>query len=182
MSEFFCYNIKKVLLLGLFMKKILVASDTHGNNRYLKDIIERNAHLDMFIFCGDGEGLERDIKSLVGNNCELYMVRGNNDYFSELPDELEFELGGERAFLTHGHKYGVSITTDHLIDEAEERGCRYVFYGHTHRPDFTQKNGILCINPGSLSYPRQFDRNHTFTLIEEDDRGELHFSMSSIEV
>ena len=76
------------------MKKILVASDTHGKNDILKKIILRNRPIDKFIFCGDGEGLERTVRDMVGDECELYMVRGNNDYFSQLPWDMEFELGG----------------------------------------------------------------------------------------
>ena len=47
------------------MKKILVASDTHGNVKHLKWVIERNKPLDMFIFCGDGV-----IKDFIGSYSE----------------------------------------------------------------------------------------------------------------
>ena len=116
------------------MKKILVASDTHGKNDILKKIILRNRPIDKFIFCGDGEGLERTVRDMVGDECELYMVRGNNDYFSQLPWDMEFELGGMKAFLTHGHMYGVSVSPARILDEAKSRGAGICVFGHTHRP------------------------------------------------
>ena len=157
------------------MKKILVASDTHGKNDILKKIILRNRPIDKFIFCGDGEGLERTVRDMVGDECELYMVRGNNDYFSQLPWDMEFELGGMKAFLTHGHMYGVSVGVTGLAEEARSRGCELAFFGHTHRPFMDEIEGERCINPGSLSYPRQADRKCTFMLIEAEDSGKLHF-------
>lgn len=157
------------------MKKILVASDTHGNVKHLKWVIERNKPLDMFIFCGDGEGLEREAEELLGKNCVLHMVRGNNDYFSDLPGEEEFQIGPYRAFLTHGHRYGVNVSNRRLAEEARDRGCGLAFFGHTHRPQMEEVGGVTCINPGSLSYPRQFDRRPSFMLIEQEDNGRLHF-------
>ena len=53
------------------MKRILVASDTHGKNENLKKVILRNRPIDKLIFCGDGEGLEKTIRSLVGDECEI---------------------------------------------------------------------------------------------------------------
>ncbi len=41
--------------------------------------------------------------------------------------------------------YGVS-------EEAAARGCEIVCFGHTHKPVVEKKNGVLVINPGSLSF------------------------------
>ena len=163
------------------MKKILVASDTHGKNDILKKIILRNRPIDKFIFCGDGEGLERTVRDMVGDECELYMVRGNNDYFSQLPWDMEFELGGMKAFLTHGHMYGVSVSPARIPDEAKSRGAGICFFGHTHRPVEEKKDGIYVINPGSLSYPRQMNHRPSYMIIEEEDNGRLHFHQAYVD-
>lgn len=163
------------------MKRILVASDTHGRNANLKRVLERNKPLDMFIFCGDGEGLEHEIGQLLDPGCELHMVRGNNDYFSELPKEEEFMIGPYRAFLAHGHLYGVNVSLRRFAEEARERGCSLAFFGHTHRPYLGEELGVTCLNPGSLSYPRQFDRKPTFLLIEQEKDGKLHFHQSCLD-
>ena len=163
------------------MKKILVVSDTHGRNAGLKKLIERSKPIDMFIFCGDGEGLEHEIGAMTGDGCELHMVRGNNDFFSELPRDEEFALGPYKAFLTHGHMYGVNHSVERLADEARDRGCQLAFFGHTHRPAMEETGGVVCLNPGSLSYPRQFDRRYTFLLIELDANGKLHYHQGYLE-
>ncbi|MDO4266263.1 MAG: metallophosphoesterase [Eubacteriales bacterium] len=155
--------------------KILAVSDTHGKNTGLKRLIERVRPFDMFIFCGDGEGLEQEIRDLIGPGTELHMVRGNNDYFSDLPRDEEFMIGPYKAFLTHGHMYGVNTSLRRLSEEAADRGCRLAFFGHTHRPLIEETDGVVCLNPGSLSYPRQFDRRPSFLLIELDREGQLHY-------
>lgn len=163
------------------MKRILVASDTHGKNDHLRRVLEKNRPLDLFIFCGDGEGLEREIGEFLNPGCELHMVRGNNDYFSDLPKEEEFMIGPYKAFLSHGHLYGVNVSTRRIAEEAHARGCALAFFGHTHRPCHTEDYGVTCLNPGSLSYPRQFDRRPSFLLIEQEEDGRLHFHQSYLE-
>lgn len=163
------------------MKRILVASDTHGREQNLKKVIAQNPPFDAFIFCGDGNGLEQVAAKLLGPQCTLYMVRGNNDYFSSLPDDLTFPLGKYRAFLTHGHLYGAGFSCRRMAEEAKEQGCQLCFYGHTHRPDKEEEDGVLCINPGSLSFPRQYNHKPSYLLIEQDNSGELHFHQAYLE-
>ncbi len=163
------------------MKKILVVSDTHGSNERLKKLIEMHKPVDVLIHLGDGEGVENIIGEWIQADTKLYMVRGNNDFFSNLERDMEVDLYGHRAFLTHGHMYGVSIGISNLADEAASRHCELAFFGHTHRPVFEGVEGVLCVNPGSLSYPRQADRRYTFVLIEVDDRGELHFHQGTMD-
>ena len=58
---------------------------------------ERIWPIDALIHCGDVEGEEDYIAELA--ECPSYIVAGNNDYFSVLDREMEFELGGSRYFL-----------------------------------------------------------------------------------
>lgn len=62
---------------------------------------------------------------------------GNNDFFSRLPREEEFNLEGHHIFITHGHAYYVSMGEAHLQEEARRRGADIVMYGHTHVPALT---------------------------------------------
>lgn len=39
-----------------------------------------------------------------------------------------------RAFITHGHNYGVSLGLEGIYAEALSRGVDIVLFGHTHRP------------------------------------------------
>ena len=69
--------------------KILIVSDTHGRHQALDRALEEAGKIDMFIHLGDVEGGEEYINAVI--DCETHMVRGNNDFFSELPPEEEDE-------------------------------------------------------------------------------------------
>ena len=86
--------------------KILIVSDTHGRMYNLEEAMERE-EFDGMIHCGDVEGMDDLIKSKVNGPC--YMVMGNNDWFSNLPAEIQVNIDDYRAFITHGHNYGVSL-------------------------------------------------------------------------
>ena len=73
--------------------------------------------------------------------------------------------------MTHGHYYGVSMDIYGLIDEAKARNCQAVFFGHTHKPLITEKDGIFALNPGSLSFPRQEGRRPSYAIVETDPQG-----------
>lgn len=151
--------------------RVLVVSDTHRSNSLYLQLTKKYAPLDMVIHCGDLEGAEYTIESVV--DCPVHMVAGNNDFFSNVPLEDEFMLAGHKVFLTHGHHYYISMGNELVKDEAKNRGCDIVMYGHTHRPVVEYSDGITAINPGSLTYPRQEGRKPTYIIIETDDRGEL---------
>lgn len=151
--------------------KILVVSDTHGRDRDLERAVEREAPFDRLIHCGDVEGREIFIEALA--DCPCCIVAGNNDFFCDLPREQEIMVGGKKALVTHGHYYGVSIDLSGIADEARSRGCEIAFFGHTHKPVIAQKDGVLVINPGSLSYPRQSGHKSSYVVLNTDIRGNV---------
>ena len=151
--------------------KILVVSDTHGRDRELEKAVEREAPFDRLIHCGDVEGREIFIEALA--DCPCCIVAGNNDFFCDLPREQEIMVGGKKALVTHGHYYGVSIDLSGIADEARSRGCEIAFFGHTHKPVIAQKDGVLVINPGSLSYPRQSGHKSSYVVLNTDIRGNV---------
>lgn len=159
--------------------KILIVSDTHGHERNLKKVVEKVGQTDLFIHLGDIEGHEDYIEALA--DCPIHMVSGNNDFFSDLPREEEFQLGRYRVLITHGHYYGVSVGTDRLKEEARSRNIDIVMYGHTHRPEIDIDDHVTVLNPGSLSYPRQWGRKPSYMLMEIDREGEAHYTINYIE-
>ena len=159
------------------MMKILIVSDTHRKDKNLERVIEREKPLDMFIHLGDAEGSEYAIASWVNPSCVMEMVSGNNDFFSRLDREQDFMLGRYRVLLTHGHYYSVSVGTEHLRQEARARGFDIVMFGHTHKPYLEYcSDGLVVLNPGSLSYPRQDGRHPSFMIMEIDRFGEAHYT------
>ncbi len=148
--------------------KVLICSDTHKkHDNYLK-VLEEEGPFDFLIHCGDTDGGEYLISEAAGCPCEIIM--GNNDFFSDLPRERIFDLGGKKVWVTHGHNYYVSLDTAIIKEEAAAKGAQVVMFGHTHRP-IIEDGGVLCINPGSLSYPRQANRKPSYIVLDIDDTG-----------
>lgn len=145
--------------------KVLICSDTHRRHENYIKVVESEGPFDLLIHCGDTEGGEYLISEAAG--CHSEIVMGNNDFFSNLPKEALFELGGKKVWVTHGHNYYVSLDTAIIKEEAVARGANVVMFGHTHRP-LIEDEGLLCINPGSLSYPRQANRRPSYIILNID--------------
>ncbi len=158
--------------------RILIVSDTHGRLENLRKVLSASGPFDMLLHCGDVEGDEDRIKELAG--CQTVMVRGNNDFFSELPAEAEFNIGRYKVFITHGHRYNVSIGPEMIVEEALDRQVDIVMFGHTHKPFMERHGELIALNPGSLSYPRQEGRRPSYVIMETDKEGDIHFSFNNV--
>ena len=146
--------------------KILIVSDTHRKNENYFEAV-RLQKPDMVIHCGDTEGCETVLTQAA--ECPVYIVPGNNDFFSRLPRELELEIAGYKVWVTHGHNYYVYMSSEHIKREALARGVDIVMYGHTHRPVIDRSGGVIAVNPGSLSYPRQENHRPSYIVMETDE-------------
>jgi len=156
--------------------KILIISDTHKRHRTLDDVLGRIGKLDMLIHLGDTEGGEDYVEAVA--DCPVHIVGGNNDFFSDLEKEEEFLIGKYRVFITHGHRYGVSMGNERLKEEARARQADIVMYGHTHRPELVIEDDLTTLNPGSISYPRQEGRKCSYILMDIDRSGEAHYTIN----
>ena len=148
--------------------KILIVSDTHRNEDNLIEVLEKEKNLDLLIHCGDVEGAEHEIEHYAG--CDTVFVSGNNDFFSSLPREAELQIEGYKVWVTHGHNYYVNTNPEYIKKEARSRGMDMVFYGHTHRPIIDKTEGLIAINPGSLTYPRQEGRKYSYAVLEIENQ------------
>lgn len=154
-------------------RKILIVSDTHRKNDTYYTLLEQQKPLDMVIHCGDAEGSEYALSQAA--QCPVHIVLGNNDFFSDLPRELELEIGSYRVWITHGHTYYVSVGCERIKQEARERGVDIVIFGHTHRPYLDVEDDLITLNPGSISYPRQDGHRPSYILMELDEEGKADF-------
>lgn len=155
--------------------KILIVSDTHRHNENYFRVLERVGQIDMVIHCGDAEGSEYILQEAA--KCPLHIVMGNNDFFSDLPRELQLEIAGRQVLVTHGHYYDVSIGYEQLRHAARARGFDIVMFGHTHHPVIDRSGGIILLNPGSLTYPRQEGRRPSYIVMETGKGGEIGFDL-----
>lgn len=158
--------------------RILIISDTHGRHGNLDKVLEQEKDIDMLLHLGDVEQGEDYIETVAG--CPVYLIAGNNDYFSYLPSEREICIGKYKVFMTHGHGYYVSMDTKSLRRAAQIRGVDIVMFGHTHRPYIDTSGDLVVINPGSLSYPRQEGRCATYVIMDIDCDGNAHFKLKYI--
>lgn len=155
--------------------RILIVSDTHGRNGNFLEAYEKVKPVDMVLHLGDIEGYEDEFEEWV--DCPFYAVAGNNDFFTALPREREIMIGDYKAMLCHGHYYRVSMTSQHLAEEARARECDLAFFGHTHRPEIKDLGDVTLLNPGSLSYPRQDNRKPSYMMMDIDRFGDAHFTI-----
>ena len=161
--------------------KILIVSDTHRRDGNLQTVIEKMAPFDMLIHLGDAEGSEDRIETWCreqNENCQVHMILGNNDFFSNLEREKEISIGDYRAFLTHGHFYSVSVGTERLADEARDRKVQIAMFGHTHKPCLDIRSDLTILTPGSLSCPRQDGRKPSYMIMELDGEGKAHYTVN----
>ena len=153
--------------------RYLIVSDTHGNDRNLERAIMRSYPMDGVFHLGDLEGSESYIEDICP--CPVYMVSGNNDFFSPAPSQQIVEIDELRIFMTHGHRYGVAYDMEDLKKAAKANQCRMAFFGHTHRPEIIEEDDMVLVNPGSLTYPRQAGRRPSYAILEVDEKGSLDY-------
>ena len=117
--------------------RILILSDNHS-----RVIDFDTTKYDVVIHCGD---YGRCFNILDEDN--ILFVRGNCDMHGE--DEIFKEIDNKNIFITHGNRYDVKYTYNHLVERAKMKNVNCCFYGHTHRQDYFICDGIIFINPGA---------------------------------
>ena len=150
--------------------KWMIASDIHGSALYCGQMLRcfENEKAERLLLLGDllYHGPRNDlpaeyqpkkvIEMLNAVRDRLLCVRGNCDCevdqmvlrFPILADYAVLDAGERLIYATHGHVYN----PDKL--PALKQGD-VLLYGHTHVPLHMEKDGILCMNPGSVSIPKE---------------------------
>ena len=133
--------------------KILVFSDSHNYCEKMIDIIKNlksKTTLNYIIHLGD---LVRDAKYLQEKfpDIPVLYVAGNCDYsYDRKEQEKEYELGGKKFFILHGHTRSAKISLDPLKSIARQKKYDIILYGHTHIPREDYCDGTYIICPGSM--------------------------------
>jgi len=148
----------------------MIASDLHGSLYYCEKMLEaferdgadRLLLLGDLLYHGPRNDLPRDyapkkvIEKLNGIKNRILAVRGNCDTevdqmvldFPILADYAIVSDGSRMLYLTHGHKYNGKNLPPLCAGDC-------LLYGHTHVPESTVEKGIVVLNPGSLSIPKE---------------------------
>ena len=148
--------------------KWMVASDIHGSAKYCRELLDayEREKADRLLLLGDllYHGPRNDlpdeyapkmvIAMLNAKKNQILCVRGNCDAevdqmvleFPILADYCMLDLGTKLVYATHGH-----LTSAEQLPPLREGDL--FLQGHTHVPMNEVKNGIRCMNPGSV--PKQ---------------------------
>ena len=141
------------------MKRLLVISDNHFQQKEFINIVNHYDDIDYYIHCGDSQW--NPDNALLQH---FTVVRGNND-FNSLPHDVLLEIENKKVLVTHGHtqyvyNYGdadnTSGTADLVTYALQEYGANVVLYGHTHVPEMHIDRDVFVLNPGSTNFPRGF--------------------------
>jgi putative phosphoesterase len=145
--------------------KIGIISDSHGDNSAVEMAVKHMTGVDAIIHLGDYARDSKYIKKLYPG--QLYVVSGNCDFFTDAdtPSELVLEMEGKRFLVTHGHKYRVKDGLNTLYYRGLELDVDIVLFGHTHSSQIVRVEGMVLLNPGSVSRPRNTKRP-TYGIIE----------------
>ncbi len=127
--------------------EVIIVSDNHGKSQILKDIVAKHPNADAYIHCGDSEMSPSELLPFIS-------VSGNNDYYYDLPELNVFDVKGNKILCMHSHTLPYGSAVESLVKKAKGKSCNIAVYGHTHRYDMRDIEGVLVINPGSLYYNR----------------------------
>lgn len=149
-------------------------SDSHGDLKRAEQAVRRMGQVDLLLHAGD----HYEDALLLADICgvEVKAVAGNCDHHLPGPMEELLEIEGYRIYLTHGHLFGVKRGLGRLAGRAGEMGASIVIYGHTHVSLKKEMNGVLFLNPGSVTWPR-LPGQHSFAVVELNPSGcqaEIH--------
>lgn len=146
------------------MKTAVIVSDTHGNRRALDALEPIFAESDYIFHLGDTSDDGGKIRAKYPQ--KTFLINGNCDFMKLGENELTVQIEGVKLFATHGHLYSAKHTLAKLAERARELGCSAVLYGHTHRAEERELDGVTLFNPGTLS--RYADQSYGYLVINGD--------------
>jgi uncharacterized protein len=126
--------------------RVGVISDTHGLLRPQAMAFLQGC--DHIVHGGDIGS--REILEQLAVLAPVTAVRGNNDsepWAASLPDTQLLEIGAVKIYVIHD--------LQQLKAQARPVGVRVIVSGHSHKPNISERDGVLYVNPGSAG-PRRF--------------------------
>lgn len=161
--------------------KLLIASDIHGSAYYCRLLMERFREsgatqmllLGDILYHGPRNELPRnyapaEVASLLNEKASrIIAVRGNCDaevdaIMLRFPIMASYAViydGKHVMYAMHGHANDTSLVPD-------PQPGTVLLFGHTHVPECTEEDGVLYINPGSVSIPKSESEN-SYILYED---------------
>lgn len=149
---------------------IAIVSDTHRNEGHglAGRTLEAVREASVVVHAGDFTAAPV-LDAFTAESARLEAVYGNNDdgeIRDRLPARRTFAAEGHLIVAVHGHEHGETALS--LL--GREADADLVVFGHSHRPEVIEANGVTLLNPGSHAQPRGYRAAHAEI---EGDRGRL---------
>lgn len=158
--------------------KYLVFSDIHGSFKYLSLAIkafndfkcDRIVCLGDILYHGPRNDLPedyapkkciemlneyKDIIEAVNGNCDAEVDQMVLNFEIQSPHFTK--VNNTKVYLCHGHHLD-------MVDSC----AKIVFYGHTHVSMIENKDGVIYLNPGSISIPKG-DKINSFLIVDDNN-------------
>lgn len=157
--------------------KYMIASDIHGSSYYCQKLMDAYKYekpdrlilLGDILYHGPRNDLPKDyvpkkvIEMLNSISDSILCVRGNCDCevdqmvlnFLCLADYSALDINGLFIYCTHGHLEPVKLKMGDIL-----------LSGHTHIPAIEDRDGIIYMNPGSVSIPKE-NSPHSYMILED---------------
>ncbi len=160
--------------------KILIASDIHGSAKWCGKLDEEVGRIcpERILLLGDllyhgprndlpeGYAPKETARILNSWKGRVFCVRGNCDaevdqMLLDFPVLAEYSLilaSSRLIYASHGHHYNIDAMPPVAPGDI-------LLYGHTHVPLCRMHQGVLCLNPGSVSIPKE-GSGHQYLLLD----------------
>jgi len=161
--------------------KLMIASDIHGSAAWCDKLLEavKEEKPDRLLLLGDllyhgprnrlpdGYDPQKVAAALNEIRGMILCVRGNceaevDQMMLQFPVLAEYALiyvEGTTVFASHGHHFNINTLPNLQKGDV-------LLYGHTHVPLFERRDGIFCVNPGSVSIPKE-GSGHLYLVMED---------------
>ncbi len=176
--------------------KFGVISDTHGSLTAWQNAYHSCfQNVDAIIHCGDvlyhgprnplpegynPQGLAMELQKIrqplifAKGNCDAEVDQLLIEYPLESPYAHIF-TPGLRMLVTHGHHWNPEQPPSSL-----KKGYDLIISGHTHLPVLKKESGMILLNPGSPSLPKNDPKIPTVAIIEPDHIRIIHAGSGSV--
>jgi uncharacterized protein len=124
------------------MAHILVVSDSHHNNLFLREAIRQVPNCDYIFHLGDYyEDLDDNIDLLTGK--KTIKVPGINH-------PLYFRKKSAVIQVVRIENWDFAMAHTKMDLHKKKYPANFYLFGHTHHPSFFEESGIYHLNPGHL--------------------------------